>query len=99
MTAIAPMVAPAGVVPAGALALDERLALRRIAATADVFDAGGGTWLLAPAPPQLVDTLAALGAADEDREPDDEPELDDPPEDDDPREPTGDREYSEPGEN
>ena len=50
MTAIAPMVAPAGVVPAGALAPDERLALRRIVATAHVFDAGGATWLLAPAP-------------------------------------------------
>ncbi len=81
MTAIAPMVAPAGVLPAGALAPDERLALQRIAATADLFEAGGGTWLLAPAPPELVDVLAVVGAADEDRE------LDEPVEDDGDREP------------
>ncbi len=78
MTANTPMVAPAGVVPAGALAPDERLTLRQIAATADVFEAGGGTWLLAPAPPELVDTLAVVGAADEDREPDEPVEDDDP---------------------
>ena len=74
-------------------------ALRWIAESADVFEAGGGTWLLAPAPPQLVDTLAALGAAAEDREPDDEPELDDlpdRPEDDDPWEDDGDSEPDDP---
>ncbi len=49
--------------------------LRQIVETADLFNAGGGTWLLAPAPPELVDTLAALGAVDEDREPDDPPEV------------------------
>ncbi len=65
-------------------------ALRWIADSADVFDAGGGTWLLAPAPPDLVDALAALGAADEDREPGDVPEIDDPPELDDPPEVNGD---------
>ena len=69
---------------------DPETALRQIAETADLFDAGGATWLLAPAPPQLVDTLAALGAADEDREPDDAPEIDDPPELDDPPEVNGD---------
>ncbi len=79
MTAITPMVVPAGVVPAGSLAPDERLALRQIVATADVFEAGGGTWLLAPAPPELVDALAVVGAADEDREPDDDPDEDDDP--------------------
>ncbi len=93
MTATAPMVAPAGVEPAGALAPGERLALRRIVATADLFEAGGGTWLLAPAPPELVDALAVVGAAGEDRE------LDEPVEDDDPREEIGDAEPSEPGEN
>lgn len=54
---------------------------RRIAESADVFEAGGGSWLLAPAPPELVDILAVIGAADEDAE------LDEPIEDDDPREP------------
>lgn len=56
-------------------------ALRQIIETADVFEAGGGMWLLAPAPPELVDVLAVVGAADEDRE------LDEPVEDDDPGEP------------
>ena len=78
MTAITPMVAPAGVEPAGSPSPDERLALRQIVATADVFEAGGGTWLLAPAPPEVIDALAALGAGDEDWEPDDEPEDEDP---------------------
>ena len=55
--------------------------LRQIVETADVFEAGGGMWLLAPAPPELVDVLAVVGAADEDRE------LDEPVEDDDPGEP------------
>ncbi len=40
--------------------------LRQIVATADVFAAAGGTWLLAPAPPELIDTLAVVGSADED---------------------------------
>ena len=42
--------------------------LRQIVATADLFEAGGGTWLLAPAPPELVDVLAVVGAADEIRD-------------------------------
>ena len=77
---------------------DPETALQQIAATADVFEAGGGTWLLAPAPPELVDTLAVVGAADEDREPDDAPELDDRPEIDDPDEANGDQEPDEPDE-
>ena len=72
--------------------------LRQIAESADVFDAGGGTWLLAPAPPELVDTLAALGAEGYDREPDDTPEVDDPTELDDPDEVNGDAEPDEPDE-
>ncbi len=55
---------------------DPETALRRIAESADVFEAGGGTWLLAPAPPEIIDTLAALGAGDDDHEPD-EPVEDD----------------------
>ena len=35
-------------------------------------------WLLAPAAPELIDTLAEAGAGDEDAEPDDAPEDDDP---------------------
>ncbi len=77
---------------------DPETALRQIATTADVFEAGGGTWLLAPAPPQLVDTLAALGAADDDREPDDAPEVDAPPEVGDHDEANGDQEPDEPDE-
>ena len=57
---------------------DPETALRQIIETADMFEAGGGTWLLAPAPPELVDALAVVGAADEDREPDDPVEDDDP---------------------
>ncbi len=57
---------------------DPEAALRRIVETADVFEAGGATWLLAPAPPELVDVLAVVGAADEDREPDESVEDDDP---------------------
>ena len=64
--------------------------LRQIVAAAELFEAGGGRWLLAPATPELVDTLAAHGAGDEDAEPDDEPELDDPPEIDDHDEVNGD---------
>ena len=60
---------------------DPETTLRRIATTAHVFEAGGGTWLLAPAPPELVDVLAVVGTADEDRE------LDEPVEDGDPGEP------------
>ncbi len=80
---------------------DPETALRQIVATADVFNAGGGTWLLAPAPPELVDVLAVVGAADDDREPDDPPEFDDlpdRPEDDDPWEDDGDSEPDDPGE-
>lgn len=59
---------------------DPETSLRWIAESADVFEAGGRTWLLAPAAPELVDALAALGAGDEDRDLDDEPEDDDPEE-------------------
>ncbi len=57
---------------------DPETTLRQIIETADVFEADGGTWLLAPAPPELVDVLAVVGAADEDRELDEEIEDDDP---------------------
>ncbi len=57
---------------------DPETALRQIAETADLFDAGGATWLLAPAPPELIDTLAVVGGVGEDREPDDPWEDDDP---------------------
>lgn len=39
---------------------------------------GGGTWLLAQAPPELIDALVAIGIADEDLEPDDPMEDGDP---------------------
>ncbi len=51
--------------------------------------------------PELVNALAVVGAADDDREPDDAPELDDlpdRPEDDDPWEDDGDSEPDDPGE-
>ena len=44
---------------------DPETTLRRIAETADVFEAGGGTWLLAPAPVEDDDP----GEANGDREP------------------------------
>ena len=34
--------------------------LGQIVAMADLFEAGGGRWLLAPATPELVDTLAMI---------------------------------------
>ena len=60
---------------------DSDQTLRQIVETADLIQAGHGMWLLAPAAPELVDALAALGPGDEDRE------SDHPPEDDDPGEP------------
>ena len=57
---------------------DPETTLRRIVDSADLIEGGCGTWLLAPAPPELVDTLAVFEAANEDREPDDAPEDDDP---------------------
>ena len=49
---------------------------------ADLIEAGGGIWLLAPLTPELLDALVVVGTADEDAEPDD------PVEDDNPFEPT-----------
>ena len=56
-------------------------ALRQIIETADVFEAGGGTWLLAPVTTEMADTLAAFEAEAEDRENDlcDEAQADDEP--------------------
>ncbi len=53
-----------------------------IADTADVLDVEGRAWLLVPASPWLLDTLAAFGAEAEDREPclEDEPGVDREPE-------------------
>ncbi len=73
---------------------DPETALQQIVETADVFEAGGGTWLLAPAPPELVDTLAVVGAAEEDHEADAPVEDDDAPEDDDLDEINGDDELA-----
>ena len=71
----------------GDLAPDERKAMAEIADTADVLDVEGQAWLLVPASPWLLDTLAAFGAEAEDREPcledepgvDREPDVDDEP--------------------
>ncbi len=62
----------------GALAPPERKALAVIAESTDLFTVEGKSWLLTPAPPWLIDTLAAVGAEAEDREPglDDEAETD-----------------------
>ena len=62
----------------GALAPPERRAMAEIADTADLFTVDDKSWLLVPASPQLLDTLAAFGAEAEDREPglDDEAETD-----------------------
>ena len=62
----------------GALAPPERKALAVIAESTDLFTVEGKSWLLTPAPPWLIDTLAAVGAEAEDREPglDDEEETD-----------------------
>ena len=62
----------------GALAPRERKALTVIAESTDLIKVGRKTWLLTPAPAWLIDTLAALGAEAEDREPglDDEEETD-----------------------
>ena len=59
----------------GALAPPEREAMAEIADTADLFTVTGRSWLLVPASPWLIDTLAAFGAEAEDRENDleDEP--------------------------
>ncbi len=64
----------------GKLAPPERKALAQIVETADVLLVGDRSWLLVPADPRLLDTLAAFGAEAEDREPfmDDEVETDNP---------------------
>ena len=51
----------------GALAPPERKAMAEIAYTADLLIVEDKSWLLVPASPWLIDTLAAFGA--EDREP------------------------------
>lgn len=69
---------------------DPETALRQIAESADVFQAGGGMWLLAPAPPELVNALDDLPDRPEDDDPledDGGREPDDPAEDGDPMEP------------
>ena len=62
----------------GDLAPVERKAMAEIADTADLLDVEGRAWLLIPASPWLLDTLAAFGAEAEDREPclEDEPSDD-----------------------
>ena len=60
----------------GGLAPRERKAMAAIAESADLLTIDDKSWLLVPASPQLLDTLAAFGA--EDREPclEDEPNGD-----------------------
>lgn len=62
----------------GGLAPRERKAMAAIAESADLLTIEDKSWLLVPAPPWLIDTLAVFGAECEDREPglDDEPETD-----------------------
>ncbi len=52
----------------GKLAPAERKALAQIAETADLLPTEAGDFLLVPADPKLLDTLAAVGAEAEDRE-------------------------------
>lgn len=63
----------------GSLAARERQALTQIAEAADLLMVDERPWLLVPASPWLIDTLAALNAECEDREPcmEDEPSYDD----------------------
>ena len=65
----------------GKLAPPERKALAQICETADVLTVDDRPWLLVPADPRLLDTLAVFGAEAEDRENDleDEPQRDDEP--------------------
>ena len=65
----------------GKLAPPERKALAQICETADLLTVDDRPWLLVPADPRLLDTLAAFGAEAEDRENDleDEPQADDEP--------------------
>jgi hypothetical protein len=63
----------------GRLAPAERKALQQIVETADLVTVNGKTWLLTPADPGLLDTLATIGTDGEDREGDlcDEPSTGD----------------------
>ena len=65
----------------GKLAPPERKALAQICETADLLTVDERPWLLVPADPRLLDTLAVFGAEAEDRENDleDEPQRDDEP--------------------
>ena len=65
----------------GKLAPPERKALVQICETADLLTVDEQPWLLVPADPRLLDTLATFGAEAEDRENDleDEPQRDDEP--------------------
>ncbi len=65
----------------GDLAPRERKALAHICETADLLTVDEEPWLLVPADPRLLDTLAVFGAEAEDREMDleDEPQADDEP--------------------
>ncbi len=67
---------------AGKLGPDERLCLRHIVETADLIEVDGTTYVLAEAPPVLVDTLAQFETAGADREPYLEDEADEGKEDD-----------------
>ena len=58
----------------GGFAPPERLAMAAIAESADLFTVAGRSWLLVPASPWLIDTLAAFGAEAEDGESDVEDE-------------------------
>ena len=61
----------------GKLAPPERKALAQICETADLLTVDERPWLLVPADPKLLDTLAVFGAEAEDRENDLENERDD----------------------
>ena len=67
---------PLADVGVGAAVMSERRALAQIVETADVLNVDGAVFLLVPALPELIDTLAAFGAEDEDREPEDEADDD-----------------------
>ena len=60
----------------GKLAPPERKALIQICETADLLTVDETPWLLVPADPRLLDTLAVFGAEAEDRENDLEDERD-----------------------
>ena len=65
----------------GKLAPPERKALAQICETADLLTVDETPWLLVPADPRLLNTLAVFGAEAKDRENDleDEPQADDEP--------------------